>query len=69
MTRAIVPAALRVVDAAPYCGMAVSTFWRRTKEDPGFPRPRRIGPNTVVWLRDELDAWLAAAPVAMDVDG
>jgi len=34
-----------------------TTAWRRTKE-PGFPSAYQIGPNSVGWDEDEVDAWL-----------
>ena len=34
--------------------------WIQTR---GFPPGRLIGPNTRVWTEEEVEAWLAAAPV------
>lgn len=52
-------AAMRAKQTAEYVGVSVATVWRWTKERHDFPRPRRIGPNTVVWMRGDLDAFLA----------
>lgn len=54
------PAALRVKQGAPYIGVSIPTFWRFAKTDPAFPKPIKIGGNTTVFMRDELDAWLKA---------
>ena len=29
-----------------------------------FPAPKRIGKRSVAWLSDEVEAWIAARPVA-----
>ncbi len=56
----IVPAVLRPTQAAAYIGASVPTFWRRIKEDPTFPRPFKVGPNSTAVMRADLDAWLKA---------
>ena len=35
--------------------ISVSTIWRRAK-DGTFPKPYRLGPNTVAWDLDEVEA-------------
>jgi prophage regulatory protein len=35
--------------------------WRMTKAGM-FPAPVQLGPNSVGWYEDEIDAWLAAQP-------
>lgn len=52
-------AALRARQAADTLGMGHSTFWRRAKLDPEFPKPVKLGPRTTVWLREDLDRWLS----------
>lgn len=56
----ITPAVLRPTQAAAYIGSSVPTFWRRVKDDPDFPRPFKVGPNSTVVMRASLDAWLKA---------
>lgn len=35
--------------------------WRNTQ---GFPHPAQLGPNSVAWLADEVDAWVNARTAA-----
>ncbi len=42
-----------------------STVWRWQRSQ-GFPKPVRIGPNSVGWLRSEVNAWLAARVAIRD---
>jgi prophage regulatory protein len=39
----------------------VTTLYRWIR-DGHFPAPRQVGPNTVGWLEDEVDAWLRSRP-------
>ena len=52
-------AAMRAKQTAEYVGVSIATIWRKKKKNPDFPRPRRIGPNTTVWMRGDLDDFLA----------
>jgi predicted DNA-binding transcriptional regulator AlpA len=52
-------AALRPREAAAYLGIGQSTIWRRAKVEPDFPQPRKIGERCTVWMRADLDAFLA----------
>jgi predicted DNA-binding transcriptional regulator AlpA len=62
MQTAAAPAALRPREAAAYLGIGLSTFWRRVKNEPDFPKLRKLSPKTSVALRGELDAYLAQLP-------
>ena len=44
-------------------GWSAPTLWRRVK-DGSFPPPRQIGPRAVGWLESEVEAAIAAFPVA-----
>jgi prophage regulatory protein len=35
--------------------------WRRVRKGT-FPAPIQLGPNSIGWFEDEIDAWLAARP-------
>lgn len=39
-------------------GKSRTTIWRWTRNG-DFPRPFKIGPNSIAWTREQLDAWLA----------
>lgn len=40
-----------------------TTLWRRVRAG-DFPAPRRLGPNVVGWLEDDVRAWLESRPEA-----
>jgi prophage regulatory protein len=43
--------------------VAETTFWRWEQKGL-FPRRVRLGPNTVGWYEDEVQAWLGTRPAA-----
>jgi prophage regulatory protein len=51
-----VPMLLKPKEAARLLGLSRSGLYRRL-DDPGFPRPVRLGPRTVRWRRTELVAF------------
>lgn len=53
-------AAMRAEAVGAYLGIGASTVWLKSREDPAFPKPRKMGYRTTVWLRAELDAYLAS---------
>lgn len=53
-------AAMRPKVAAQYMGMGESTLWRRAKVDPEFPKPIKTGPRMTVFLRSEMDEYIAS---------
>lgn len=58
-------AALRPPEAAAYLGIGLSTLWSRVRTDSEFPQPRKLGPRVTIFIRKELDAFLArCAPKA-----
>lgn len=52
-------AALRANAAATYLGVSRSQLWRKAKNDPSWPQPRKLGPRITVWMKADLDAFLA----------
>jgi prophage regulatory protein len=42
-------------------GKSRVSIWRDVKAGT-FPAPVQIGPNSIGWYEDEIDAWLAARP-------
>ena len=57
---------LVVIRPARLCALlAISrtTLWRRVRAG-DFPAPRRLGPNIVAWLEDDVRAWLESRPEA-----
>jgi prophage regulatory protein len=53
-------AALRPKAAAQYLGMGESTLWRLAKDNPSFPKGRKITARMTVFIRAELDEYLAS---------
>lgn len=53
-------AALRPEAAAQYLSVGESTLWRLAKDDPKFPKGRKITPRITVFMRAELDEYLAS---------
>lgn len=49
---------LRVGGVAAKFGIGVSSVWFRTKTEPGFPQPIKIGPNTTIWIESDLDEFV-----------
>ena len=46
-------------EVVSFCGASQSTIlrWEAAGD---FPRRRRLGPNRVAWLREELEEWIAS---------
>ncbi len=42
-------------------GLSDTTRWRRIKEG-SYPKPIRLGPNSVGWYEHEIDDYLASLP-------
>lgn len=38
-------------------GLSNTTIWRMYSAGT-FPKPRKIGPNSVAWLESEVNAWI-----------
>jgi predicted DNA-binding transcriptional regulator AlpA len=38
------------------------TIWRRLKREKAFPRPFPLGPNSLGWYEDEIEAFIAKIP-------
>ena len=49
-------------------GLSRASIYARIKNE-AFPLPVRIGPNSVAWRADEIDAWIADLPVAHELGG
>lgn len=48
---------LRFTAVRSLIGLSRSTVWRLEKSG-DFPRRRQIAPNSVAWLRSDLDRWI-----------
>jgi prophage regulatory protein len=42
-------------------GLSDATLWRKAR-DGAMPAPVRLGPNSIGWYADEIEAWLATRP-------
>ena len=46
--------ALRVRHVADTLGIGVSSVWRLSKTEPGFPKPFSLSPRVTVWSAQEI---------------
>ncbi|SDD72482.1 helix-turn-helix transcriptional regulator [Rhodospira trueperi] len=44
-------------------GLSTSSIYAKMARDE-FPKPIRLGPKSVAWIEDEVDAWIAARVAA-----
>lgn len=42
--------------------------YHRMRTVPGFPKPRRVGPHSIAWVRSEVQAYVQSLPV-VQLDG
>jgi len=54
---------LNIKDASRMLSLSRSSIYNRLKDDPSFPRPRRIGKLTR-FMRNELVQWAQNQPIA-----
>jgi len=54
---------LNIKDASRMLSLSRSSIYNRLKDDPSFPRPRRIGKLTR-FMRNELVEWAESQPIA-----
>ena len=60
---------LRTDEVERRAGLSRTTIWRLERKGQ-FPARRRIGPNAVGWLEEEIDAWIESRPTVISgVDG
>ena len=51
-------ASLRVHEVSLLTSYSISSVWRRAKDDPTFPQPRKLGERLTVWNHGEVRRWL-----------
>lgn len=51
---------LRLRDCLEMTGLSRSTWHRKIKEDPTFPKPVRLGESAVGWIEAEVQDWIEA---------
>lgn len=49
---------LRMAEVQKLVGLHKSTIYRLIDANE-FPKPIKLGPNSVGWLREEIDKWIA----------
>ena len=59
------PAFYREADILALIGASKATLWR-WRRDGSFPQPVELGPNTVAWRREDVEAWIASRPSVAD---
>jgi predicted DNA-binding transcriptional regulator AlpA len=58
------PVALDARASAAFIGVSERKFQYLRAQDPSFPSGRQIGPKKILFIVDELDAWIRSQPVA-----
>lgn len=53
---------LRTDQVEDRVGLSRTTIWRLERRG-RFPARRRLGPNSVAWIEDEVDAWIESRPM------
>ncbi|WP_372013578.1 helix-turn-helix transcriptional regulator [Pseudoxanthomonas sp. 10H] len=48
---------LRPKQAAEFLGIGLSSLWRKLKDEPTFPRPRKLSERVTYFLESELADW------------
>lgn len=48
---------LRIAEVVEAVGLSRATVYRLIESD-GFPKPVKLSPKRVAWLRSEVEAWL-----------
>ncbi len=51
---------LRLHECLTMTGLSRSTWHRKIKEDPHFPKPVRLGECAVGWIESEVQDWIDA---------
>ena len=57
-TGAQISRALRIKQLRAITNLSSATIWRLCKQDPDFPKPFSIGPNSTAWDEQEVSIWL-----------
>lgn len=57
----IQPAFYREPDILALVGCSKATLWR-WRRDGLFPPPVELGPNSLAWRREDVEAWIASRP-------
>lgn len=50
--------AIRLPRVCDITAQSAPTVWRRTRDDPSFPKPFSLSPKITVWDEAEVFAWL-----------
>jgi prophage regulatory protein len=52
---------LRATELPKKTGLSYPTIWRKERAGQ-FPQRRRLGPNSVGWLEQEVEDWMRSRP-------
>lgn len=58
---------LKLRDVTSKCQISRSTIYDKLDQkskryDPNFPKPRKLGMNSVAWVEHEVERWLQSLP-------
>ena len=54
---------LRIEEVMTRVGLSRPTIWRMERAN-DFPRRRQLGRNSVAWVEEEIEEWMASREVA-----
>lgn len=49
---------LRIKEVSNKTGFSVATCWRRSRDDPDFPKPVSVSPGITSWVESEVDEYI-----------
>ena len=57
---------LREPEVREKIGLSHVTIWRAVRAN-RFPAPIKLGENSIGWIEDEVDEWIASRPRVSDI--
>lgn len=56
----IKPAFYRITQMVALTGLGKTTIYRKSQNDPDFPKPVKISDNATGWRAEEVESWIKA---------
>lgn len=49
---------IKIADVSRITTLSRASIYRKLKDDPDFPRPRKLGANRIAWLSSEVEDYV-----------
>lgn len=49
---------IKIADVSRITTLSRASIYRKLKDDPDFPRPRKLGANRIAWLSSEVEEYV-----------